>query len=65
MTPSASLPDDLLVNAGDEVRIRVVSKRKPSEFLGALRTKRAFPGKEAVRNTTAKSLAARHQESRG
>ncbi len=46
---------------GHEVRIRVVSRRQVSEFLGAFRTNEPFPGTEVVRERTAESLARRHE----
>ncbi len=42
------------------MRIRVVNKRKVSDFLGVIKTSKKFPGKEAVRESAAKSLAKRH-----
>jgi AbrB family looped-hinge helix DNA binding protein len=56
-------PGDRLLfeSEGHEVRIRALSKRVITDFLGAFKTAEPFPGKEAVRDATAKSLARRHK----
>ena len=56
-------PGDRLLfeEEGQEVRIRALPKRAVSDFLGALDTKIPFPGRDAVRDAAAKSLAKRHK----
>jgi AbrB family looped-hinge helix DNA binding protein len=54
----------LFESEGDEVRIRVVARRKASDFLGVIETGKSFPGHAAVRQSTAKALAKRHQSRR-
>lgn len=59
-------PGDRLLfeSEGQEVRIRVVSRRQVSDFLGVFKTSEAFPGTRTVRETTARSLAKRHASPR-
>jgi antitoxin PrlF len=54
----------LFESEGQEVRIRVVPRRQASDFLGAFKTGGRFPGTEAVRERTAKSLAGRRKSPR-
>ncbi len=56
-------PGDRLLfeTEGQEVRIRALPKRAVTDFLGAFKAAEPFPGKEALRDATAKSLARRHK----
>ncbi|MEM6448554.1 MAG: AbrB/MazE/SpoVT family DNA-binding domain-containing protein [Cyanobacteria bacterium P01_D01_bin.123] len=50
--------DELLVSiAGDEVRLRPVSRQKLSQFRGILPATRPYPGLKDLRRETARSLA--------
>ena len=59
--------DDLLfeVGADQTARLRVVKRKKLSDFYGALRAQRPFPGKEAVREEVGRALGGRAKRSRG
>ena len=50
--------DELLfMLKGGEVRLRVLKHRRLSEFYGALRATRPYPGKDAIRQEVAENLA--------
>lgn len=51
-------------STGQEVSIRVVPKRELADFAGILRSAKPFPGTRAVRETTARALARRHEKPR-
>lgn len=51
-------------SAGQEVRIRVVPRRRVVDFLGAFKTSEPFPGTQTVREKVAESLAKRHKSRR-
>lgn len=59
--------DDLLFEVGADrtARLRVVKRKKLSDFYGSLRTERPFPGKEAVREEAGRALADRAKRSGG
>lgn len=50
----------LFETEGQEVRIRVVPRRKAADFLGVFKSVEPFPGTPAVRERTASLLAERH-----
>jgi AbrB family looped-hinge helix DNA binding protein len=59
--------DDLVfeLTSRRSVELRVVKKRKLSDFLGALPAARSFPGKEAVRDEVGRALGERMQGEKG
>lgn len=57
--------DELLFEVGADrtARLRVVKRQKLSDFYGALRAQRPFPGKEAVREEVGRELGGRAKRS--
>lgn len=57
--------DDLVfeVRKDQTARLRVVKRRKLSDFYGALPAERPFPGKEALREEAGRELGARQKRS--
>ena len=57
--------DDLVfeVSADQTARLRVVKRRKLSDFYGSFRAQRPFPGKEAIREEVGRELGSRAKRS--
>jgi len=57
--------DDLIfeVRKDQTARLRVVKRRKLSDFYGALPAERPFPGKEALREEAGRELGTRQKRS--